>query len=150
MTCIFFLSLMPQLYGKLHILPNLLLSNFHLAHWNLMIKRKWGESVKTGGGRSLTDDVQHVLFRGFGRGPEKLAACCAACAAVVGKAALSMACEWTHVCVSISTYSSARMCYCDFFGGIFFWQICGCASLSVQRVKWPPYSHVSGVAALRF
>lgn len=105
--------------------------------------------MKAGRVFSLTDDVQHVLFQGFGWGPEKFAAGCAACAAVVGKAALSMECEWTHVCVSISTYSSARMCYCDFFI-YFFWQICGCASLSVQHVKWPPYSHVSGVAALRF
>lgn len=66
-------------------------------------------------------------------GKKKLAACCAVCTAVVGKAALSMVCEWTHEYVSISTYSRAHMCSCIFF---LLLQICGCTCPSVQHVKW--------------
>lgn len=106
--------------------------------------------MKTGGVHSLTDDVQHVLFRGFGWGPEKLAACCAACAAVVGKVALSMACEWTHVCASISTYSSARICYRDFFFFANMWvrksECATCEAASPQSCVWGGSAEVLMVA----
>lgn len=108
--------------------------------------------MKTGGVRSLTDDVQHVLFRGFGWGTEKLAACCAASAAMVSRAALSMACELTHMCASISKDSSARMCYCDFFFFLFanMWvrksEGATCEVASLQSCVWGGSAEVLMVA----